>query len=74
MLLSIIDPSLAIREGFTLFRFELKDGRDQLGFIADRDGNQIRLRDAVGQVTTFPLSLVAQERIITTSMMPEGLL
>ncbi|HKX60545.1 MAG TPA: PVC-type heme-binding CxxCH protein, partial [Verrucomicrobiae bacterium] len=74
MLLSIVDPSVAIREGFTLFRFELKDGRDLLGFIADRDGNQIRLRDAVGQVTTFPLSLVAQERIITTSMMPEGLL
>ena len=74
MLLNIVDPSVAIREGFTLFRFELKDGRDLIGFIADRDGNQIRLRDAVGQSTTFPLSMVDKEQTVATSIMPEGLL
>jgi putative heme-binding domain-containing protein len=74
MLLNIVDPSVAIREGFTMFRFQLKDGRDLVGFIMDRDGQQIRLRDAVGQISTFPLSVVDQEQTITTSIMPEGLL
>lgn len=49
-------------------------GRDLIGFIADRDGNQIRLRDAVGQSTTFPLSMVDKEQTVATSIMPEGLL
>jgi putative heme-binding domain-containing protein len=74
LLLNIVDPSVAIREGFTLFRFELKDGRDLVGFVADRDGNQIKLRDAVGQVTTFPSSIIVREQTVTTSIMPEGLL
>jgi putative heme-binding domain-containing protein len=74
MLLNIVDPSVAIREGFTLFRFQLKDGRDLVGFITDRDGNQIKLRDAVGQLTTFPTTVVDKEQTIATSIMPEGLL
>jgi putative membrane-bound dehydrogenase-like protein len=74
MLLGIVDPSVAVREGFTLFRFQLKDGRDLVGFITNRDGNQITLRDAVGQVATFPTSLVEKEQTIATSIMPEGLL
>jgi putative heme-binding domain-containing protein len=74
MLLSIVDPSVAIREGFTLFRFQLKDGRDLVGFIADRDGAQITLRDTAGQLTTFSASTVDKEQTIPTSIMPEGLL
>lgn len=74
MLLNIVDPSVAIREGFTMFRFQLKDGRDLVGFITDRDGNQIVLRDAVGQLITFPTSLIDKEETIPTSIMPEGLL
>jgi putative heme-binding domain-containing protein len=74
MLLNIVDPSVAIREGFTLFRFQLKDGRDLVGFITDREGNQIKLRDAVGQMTIFPASMIDKEQTIPTSIMPEGLL
>jgi len=74
MLLSIVDPSVAIREGFTLFRFQLKDGRDLVGFITDRDGNQIKLRDPVGQLTTIATSAIEKEETVPTSIMPEGLL
>ena len=74
MLLSIVDPSVAIREGFTLFRFQLKDGRDLVGFVADRDGQQIKLRDPVGQLTTFSAAMIDQEETVPASIMPEGLL
>jgi putative heme-binding domain-containing protein len=74
MLLNIVDPGVAIREGFTLFRFQLKDGRDLVGFVTDRDGNQITLRDVAGQVTTFSMSTVDNEQTVPISIMPEGLL
>lgn len=74
MLLGIIDPSVAIREGFTLFELQTKDGRNLVGFITDREASRITLRDLSGQLVTVSAGQVAKERAIPTSIMPEGLL
>ena len=74
MLLSIVDPSVAIREGFTLFELQTKDGRNLVGFITEREANRLTLRDLSGQLTTVSADQVAKERPIPTSIMPEGLL
>ena len=74
MLLSIVDPSVAIREGFTLFELQTKDDRHLIGFITEREGNRVTLRDLSGQVTTVAADRIAKERAIPTSIMPEALL
>ena len=74
MLLSIVDPSVAIREGFTLFELKTKDGRNLVGFITEREANRLTLRDLSGQLTTLSADQVAKERALPTSIMPEGLL
>ena len=74
MLLAIVDPSVAIREGFTLFQVKTKDGRDLVGFITERDGSRITLRDLGGQLTKLSADQVLKEQAIPTSPMPEGML
>ncbi|MEW6160747.1 MAG: dehydrogenase, partial [Verrucomicrobiota bacterium] len=74
MLLSIVDPSVALREGFTLFHVQTKDGRDLVGFITERDGSRLTLRDTAAQLTSISISDIVREEALTASMMPEGLL
>ncbi|MBI2949862.1 MAG: HEAT repeat domain-containing protein, partial [Verrucomicrobia bacterium] len=74
MLLNIVDPNVAIREGYTLFQIATKDGRELAGFIIERDGSRITLRDLSGALTVVPLDRVQTEQAVPTSIMPEGLL
>ena len=74
MLLSIIDPSLAIREGYALVQVTTKDNRMLVGFIAERDANRIVLRDAAGQRSVIAATDVEREQALPASLMPEGLL
>ena len=74
MLLSIVDPSVAIREGFTLFELQTKDDRHLIGFITEREGNRVTLRDLSGQLTTVVADRIAKEKAVPTSIMPEALL
>lgn len=74
MLLSLIDPNAGIREGYTLFQIDTKDGRSLAGFITDRAANQITLRDPSGQLLTVPTEQITSEKSQNISLMPEGLL
>jgi len=74
MLLSIVDPNAGIREGYTLFQILTTDERDLIGFITDRDGNELKLRDPVGRTITIALNQIQKQQALSSSMMPEGLL
>lgn len=74
MLLNIVDPNVSIREGYTLFQVTTKDGRELVGFIVDRDGARITLRDPAGTTQIVPLDQVQREQAAGISLMPEGLI
>jgi putative membrane-bound dehydrogenase-like protein len=74
LLLSIVDPSIGIREGYATYQITTKDQRTLVGFIAERDNQRLVLRDPTGQQTTIAAGDLATEQVIPTSLMPEGLL
>jgi putative heme-binding domain-containing protein len=74
MLLSILDPSLTIREGYATFLITTRDDRSLVGFLEERSPTRLVLRDTVGQRTAIAISDIREERVIPTSLMPEGLL
>ncbi|HUR57461.1 MAG TPA: hypothetical protein VM029_07115, partial [Opitutaceae bacterium] len=74
VLLSIVDPSLAIREGFATFQITTKDNRTLVGFLEERDPNRLLLRDVSGQKTPVAIVDIASEKPLPVSLMPEGLL
>lgn len=74
MLLHVIDPSAAIREGYGQVHIETRDGRNLVGVIADRDANRMILLDANGQSTAVALRDIVKQTPIPVSIMPEGLL
>lgn len=74
LILSIVDPSLGIREGFATFQITTKDERILIGFIEERDANRLVLRDPAGQRNPIAAADVASERVLPMSLMAEGLL
>jgi putative membrane-bound dehydrogenase-like protein len=74
LLLAIVDPSAAIREGFVQHVVNTDDGRVLVGLIAERDADRMVLVDARGERTAVPLAEVESQKMMETSMMPEGLL
>jgi putative heme-binding domain-containing protein len=74
MLISIIDPSAEIREGFQNYILRTKDGRTLSGFLADNDAKVITLRGLDGQDTRVPRADIAELKALPTSIMPDGLL
>ena len=74
MLPAIVDPSLGLREEFTLYNLTTKDGQALAGFVAENTPQFVTILDAAGNKTK-----VAREDIRTLvasamSLMPEGLL
>ena len=74
MLLSILDPSASIREGYATVQVKTKDERSLVGFIEERDPTRLVLRDPAGQRTSVPVGDIVEERVLPQSLMPEGLL
>ncbi len=74
MLPSILDPSAEIREGFTNYFVQTKDGRALSGFISDQDANIIVLRGLDGQDVPLPRADVREVTPSPSSLMPPGLL
>ena len=74
LLVSIVDPSAYIREEFAAFRIRTQGGETFIGLITDRGPNQVTLEDASGQKTQIPKNQILEERALSTSLMPEGLL
>jgi len=74
MLLSIIDPSAEIREGFQYYTVETKDGRSLSGFFVDRDNQVTVLRGLDGENMTLRSSEILESKPMGRSLMPDGLL
>jgi putative heme-binding domain-containing protein len=74
LLLSIVNPSAEIREGFEAYAVETSDDRSLTGFLADKDSQVIVLRGLDGRTLTIPRKDIASMRSSNTSLMPEGLL
>ena len=74
LLLAIVDPSAAIREEFTNFELETKDGLLLTGFITERAAQSVTIEDAQQGRSVVPKSKIKSLQASPVSRMPEGLL
>src|SRR6185503_817525 len=74
LLLSIVNPSAEVREGFEALLATTKDGRVLTGFLADRDNQVLVLRGVDGQSVTIQQDEISELAPLGQSIMPEGLL
>jgi putative heme-binding domain-containing protein len=74
LLVSIVDPSAAIREEYTNFRIDTADDQTFVGLIKERAADSVTIVDATQQRTVIPKRDIRDERALVTSIMPEGLL
>lgn len=74
MLLSIVNPSAEIREGYENYFVETKDDRSFAGFLAEKDNRVIVLRGLDGQDIVLERTELAEMKAAGMSLMPEGLL
>lgn len=72
MLLSVVDPSAAIREEYTTFQIVTDDGLVLAGFITERGEKTITMQTSdKGQVILDKESIEEGPRALATSLMPE---
>ena len=69
----ILWPNRAVREGYTLTRFELSDGDEVLGMIRAETTDSISLQPAAGEPLLLPKSRIRSRDPTPQSLMPEGL-
>lgn len=74
MLLSIVNPSAEIREGFETFQAATNDGRVVSGLLVEKDPRVLILRGADGQTITLRRDEIDEVQPQRQSLMPEGLL
>ena len=71
---AIVDPSLAIREEYTAFNVDTKDGQSITGFITEQTPSAVTLTDVNGKRLVLPLRDIESLQASALSLMPEGLL
>lgn len=74
MLISVVNPSLEIREGFENYVVVTNDGRVLNGFLADKDRQIVILRGVDGQNVIIRKEDIEEMHVIPQSVMPEGAL
>jgi len=74
MLLSIVNPSAEIREGFQYYLVATTDDRVLSGFFVDRDNQVTVLRSLEGENITLRASEIRKIKPTGQSLMPTGLL
>jgi putative heme-binding domain-containing protein len=74
LLVSIVDPSAAIREEYTNFRVDTNDDQTFIGLIKERAADSVTLVDATQQKTVIAKREIKEERALSLSIMPEQLL
>ena len=74
MLLSVVHPSLEIREGFENYVVVTTDGRVLNGFLADKDNQVVIVRGVDGQNVVLKQADIDEMKIVPQSVMPEGAL
>ena len=71
---ALTDPSLAIREEFTAFNVETKDGQNITGFIAEQTPSAVTMTDVSGKRLVLPRRDIESLQASALSLMPDGLL
>lgn len=74
MLLSVVNPSAEIREGFESYVLVTSDGRALSGLLMEQDPQVVVVRDAEGQTTAIEREQIDELSVQPRSIMPEGLL
>jgi putative membrane-bound dehydrogenase-like protein len=74
MLLSIVNPSAEIREGFQYYLVATTDDRILSGFFVDRDNQVTVLRTLEGETVTLRAAQIRAIKPTGQSLMPAGLL
>ncbi|MCC6235390.1 MAG: ThuA domain-containing protein [Verrucomicrobiales bacterium] len=74
LLLSVVNPSAEIREGYENIGIETRDERSLSGFVVRQDDRVVVLRGLDGQDVVLQRSEIAELRAAGMSLMPEGLL
>jgi putative heme-binding domain-containing protein len=74
LLLHIVDPNTAIREGYLTSVVTMIDGRTLAGVIADQDNQSVVLRGSDGKDLPLARNQIEEIQPATISLMPEGLL
>ncbi len=74
LLLSIVNPSAEVREGFEQYMVLTDEGRTASGFLFDQDTNVVVLRGQDGQNITIQRDSIEEMIRQGKSLMPEGLL
>lgn len=70
---AVVNPNLAIREGYELTQIQLKSGLTVSGFIKEQTDSILKVQKLDGQSEVISKSSVLKESKVTQSMMPEGL-
>jgi putative heme-binding domain-containing protein len=74
MLLSVIDPSAEIREGFNSYLVLTVDGRALTGTLAEQDPQTVTLRTPEDTFVSIPRDEIDEMSVAGKSVMPAGLL
>lgn len=74
MLMSVVNPSAEVREGYEQHVVNTESGRLVSGLLVEKDNRGVVLRTAEGQRVTIRKDDIADMRVAGTSLMPEGLL
>ncbi len=74
LLVNVVNPSAAIREGFETYLAVTADGRALTGFLVERDNQVVVLRGVDGQNISLAQSEIEELLPQRKSLMPEGIL
>ena len=67
---SILEPSAAITEGFTLQAFTQQDGRYVAGIVLEETGREVKVAVTGDLVTRVPKAQLAKRETLNISAMP----
>jgi len=74
LMLSVVHPSVEIREGFEHFLAQTNDGRLASGFLVDQDAQTVFLRGQEGQTVALARAEIESLAAQPQSLMPDDLL
>ena len=74
MIVSLLNPSVEIREGYEGYTAVTEDGRVISGLLTDQDEHVVILREADGRDVVLPRTEIEELVRQPKSLMPDGLL
>jgi len=71
--MAILRPNDTISQGFQTTLITVASGVAHMGFVTDRNADELTMRNIAGQVTKVKISDIISEKHMEQSMMPAGL-